>query len=528
MADYSLVIEAIRARSDLVTLIGSSVSLKKAGKSYLGLCPFHQEKTPSFHVYVDRQRFHCYGCQKDGDIFDYVKEYQRMSFPQAVEYLADYYHLNDLIKDDKESHEDRKIPQLLDILARVADFFHAQLLLLPRNHLAWQMLAARNVSDFFVKKYKIGWSEGFSSLAERFPKEHDLLIEAGLVVAGARKQPCNRFVDRLMFPIYSNGMNVIGFGGRLVKEDRTQQYPKYINSPETLVFKKSQILYGLSQSLEHSKFKSFLIVEGYFDVLQLALHGFECGVAPMGTAFGEEHLKKLLSYRRELIFCFDGDRAGQDAAFKACCLLLPFYTHKLHVSFVTLPADHDPDSFLLTYGRQSFVNLCQKRVKIGEYLFQKLIQRYPVESVDNIVVFVSEAKKLIRTIEDPDARTTLLKVLDSYLPKKNHRAAYAPSIAMPALRAISPLEWFATLCAAKPALWDGLTEGERVALKMLSASGPLGRLFESFANKSIENDSEWQQLKQKHRSLLALLPEEGIEHEWREQLQLLRIRVNKD
>ncbi len=525
MADYSSVIDAIRVRSDLLSVVSSCVAIKKTGKSYQGLCPFHPEKTPSFHVYPDRQRFHCYGCQKDGDVFSFLQIYHGWTFPQTVQHLAQELHLENLLQKAQSSNPSDPFQneKLKKIVQDSVNFFHQTLLKLPNSHPAIQMLQKRKIKLSVVQRYQIGWSGGFSSLLDNFPTHKDSLFEAGLITPPERNRSWNRFVDRLVFPIYCVNPSIpVGFGGRIVVEDSQKKSPKYLNSPENPLFKKSRLLYGLSIALEHRQFKSFVIVEGYFDVVQMANYDIPCAIAPMGTALGPDHLKMLMPYRRELIFCFDGDHAGQEAAYKALMLLLPLYTHRLQASFVTLPENHDPDSYLLEHGRENFINLFQKRVKIGEYLFQKLAQKHPIDSIDNIVIFVSQAKQLIRLIEDPDARLTLLRVLDTYIPKTGFKGAFVKKKEIPSLKSILPIEWLAAIWAQEPKLLERLSSSQRCALNQCDLLGKL-RIFLKWPAVDEEFERESEKIRQKHKALLGLVPTEALESEMKEQLKQLGI-----
>jgi len=527
MADYSVLIEAIRARSDLLSVISSCVTVKKTGKSYQGLCPFHPEKTPSFHVYPEKQRFHCYGCQKDGDIFSFLQNYHGLSFLQVLQKLAEDLHLEHLLSQSstmtltpaQKSHTQ----QLKSAVYEAMKFFEDCLKNLPDSHSAKKMLEQRKIKDTIIQRYNIGWSGGFSSVLDRFPEKKEYLFQAGLITPVDRGRSWNRFVDRLVFPIFTvNPVEPVGFGGRIVETNTDNKYPKYLNSPESELFLKSRLLYGLHIALEQRLFKSFVIVEGYFDVLQMANHGLPCAVAPMGTAIGLEHLKKLLSYRKELIFCFDGDKAGQDAAYKVLTLLLPLYTHKLQASFVTLPAEHDPDSFLLMHGREKFINLLQKRVKIGEYLFQSLQKSNPLNGIDNTVIFVAQAKKLIRTIEDPDARMTLLRVLDAHTDRPQFKAPFFKRKDTPSLKAIPSLDWLAAILATQPQLTKELSFQQKELLKKSDAQGRLKVFFQE--NISTEDfEKEILKICSQNHALLSLIPSDGLKNEMYEQLKLLGI-----
>jgi DNA primase len=521
MIRSSDLIDQIKDRSNIVALVGQVISLKKTGKGYLGLCPFHKEKTASFHVYEHPARFYCFGCQAHGDVLSFVQQYYNLSFPEALKRVAHEVGV-ELPSHETSKNDASDYKEIKEVLSLVSYHFKESLDNLPSQHLAKIMLKNRNIKPEIAQLFNIGWV-GYQnrSLLSLWPKQKNALMAAGLINDNHLGEPHDRFVNRLMFPIYSTNNTVVGFGGRVVDPLLTKKYPKYLNSPETVLFKKNNLLYGLSLALKHHQFKSFLIVEGYFDVIQLFNHNLPCAVAPMGTALSENHIDLLLKYQRELIFCLDGDSAGQQAAFKAFTLLLPYYNHRVNISFVTLPQGEDPDSFLLKNGRQSFIQLCQNRVKMGEYLFQKLESLYPLDKIDNKVRFIAEAKKLIGLIQDPDARLTLLEVLRSL--NIGARVSLKSRKKNPVtLSNAQPIDLLAAILAREPFLIKELDDATKNSLKTNTHHHELKNLL-TLALDSEEFKEYQRIILAKYGNLVYILPKEGLKIEMEQQLKGMNI-----
>lgn len=512
MSTLAPIIEQIKSRTDILETIGRVVSLKKGGKSYQGLCPFHQEKTPSFHVYAESQRYHCFGCQKDGDLINFVQDYYNVSFKEALNRLAKEKGLEHLLQqnNDLPAAQTQPLEPLKRLLEDVTMHFEAELSKLPSQAPAVQCSLKRQISADVAALYRLGWSAGFHGLQQRYPGQEEQLVRAGLLKQKSRASYQQLFIDRLIFPIRSaSDGQVIGFGGRQVNPDPEKRFPKYINSPETVLFKKNTVLYGLYEALQHRKFKSFMIVEGYFDVLQLANAGLPCGIAPMGTALTPAHIERLQRYRRELIFCFDGDAAGQKAAERTLEILLPFYQHNFSASFVLMPPGEDPDSYIRSKGRQSFIQLCQKRVKIGEYLFFVLEKRYPLDQIDSRVQFLSEAQRLIALVEDPTARLALKEALQQHSFSTARQIKWRKRPHRPHLRTIAPHELLALMLIKDPDLQQRLSEEHKTLLSQHQGYdnmlGPLLNLSPA-AKEWAEHSAT---LQAKYGSFYEMLPSES-------------------
>jgi DNA primase len=520
MTKSTLLIDQIKDRADIISSIGQVVNLKKTGKGYQGLCPFHKEKTPSFHVYENPARFYCFGCHEHGDILSFYQKLYQLSFPEAVKRLASELGIDlNLLNTMKE---DESYAMCKKVLELAKNFYHSELGKLPTQHPAIEMLKNRQLRSEIIDLFQIGWAGYQKNLVQQWPKYKSTLIDVGLTVEQHLNQDKDRFINRLMFPIFSGKGEVLGFGGRIVNDDPAKKYAKYINSPETNLFKKNNILYGLNFALQHHQFKSFLIVEGYFDVIQLFNQSLPCAVAPMGTALTDSHVQLLLKYKREIIFCFDGDAAGQQASFKALKVILPYYSHLISVSFVTLPIDHDPDSYLLAYGRQSFIHLCQKRVRIGEYLFQQLEKIYPLDKIDNKVKFIAEAKALINLIQDPDARLTLLEVLRSMHVGYKNKLVAQQTIKKPVISKIKPEDILAAIFAKDPSLICELNENQKDILSKKYPNHGLKFLIFSEVT-SDEFKVHQRQVLTRHAGLIDILPKDGLKFEVEQQLKNLGI-----
>lgn len=515
MSNFAPLIEQIKSRTDILETIGRVVTLKKGGKSYQGLCPFHQEKTPSFHVYPESQRYHCFGCQKDGDLLNFVQDYYNVSFKEAITRLAQDKGLEYMLKEFDQHQHHQPLQPPLDPIKRLieaaASFFEDELWRLPSQAPAVQCYKNRGISDQIAKTFRLGWSGGFHALEKSFKGQEEQLIIAGLLKKKDRATYQQLFVERILFPIRAaDDGQVIGFGGRQVHPDPEKKFPKYLNSPETPLFKKNTVLYGLYEALQNRKFKSFLIVEGYFDVLQLAQAGLLCAIAPMGTALGREHIERLQRYRRELIFCFDGDSAGQKAAERTLEVLLPFYKHSFSASFVLMPEEEDPDSYIRKKGRESFIELCQKRVKIGEYLFFVLEKRYPTDQIDSRVQFLTEAQRLIALVEDPTARLTLKEALQQHTFSSARKIKWAKKPEhRPRLKAIAPLELIALMLVKDHGLSQRLSQELKTLLSQHQGyDNMLGPLL-NLPPTSVQYGELCAAIRTKYCSFYEMLPSES-------------------
>jgi len=379
-------IDDLLERVDIVEVIDRRVPLKKSGRNYSARCPFHDEKTPSFSVAPDKQFFYCFGCGAGGNAIGFVMDYDRVDFPQAVENLATLAGLEVPREQQTEipaqqQKQQRDLYQILDAAAR---FFREQLRTHPQAARAVDYLKRRGVTGTIARDFGIGFAPpGWDNLLKALgATEHDrqLLLDSGmLVVKEDENKTYDRFRDRIMFPILDSRGRVIAFGGRVLNDDK----PKYLNSPETAVFHKGRELYGLYQARRAQRqLQRLVVVEGYMDVVALAQFGIPYAVATLGTATSSEHLQKVFRHCPEVIFCFDGDKAGRQAARRALEAALPTMEDGRQARFLFLPEGEDPDSLVRSKGTAAFEQLLSTAQPLGDYLFDNLSSGIDLNSLE--------------------------------------------------------------------------------------------------------------------------------------------------
>ena len=381
-------IQDLLARTDLVELVNARVPLKKAGRNYTACCPFHQEKTPSFSVAPDKQFYYCFGCGASGNALGFLMEYDRLSFPEAVEQLASRAGLEVPKEEGPRAEQSRqqrdRLQVLYDLLGRAERFYRQQLKSAPERKTAVDYLKGRGLTGEIAVRYGLGYAPpGFDNLITGLSLDKDGIeqaLTAGLLVRrDDNGRTYDKFRDRVMFPIRDSRGRTIGFGGRVLGDGK----PKYLNSPETPVFHKGQELYGLwewRQSKEKSE--RLFVVEGYMDVIALAQHGIHNAVATLGTATTEEHAVKLFRQVDEVVFCFDGDNAGRRAAWRALESALPALEDGKQARFLFLPDGEDPDTLVRQQGRETFLLLANQAPTLSAYLFDHLAEGLSLDSVD--------------------------------------------------------------------------------------------------------------------------------------------------
>ena len=365
MDPHQSVKEEIRRVADIVEVIGRVVHLKKAGQNYLGLCPFHSEKTPSFTVSPSKQIFHCFGCRKGGDVFTFWMEYHNVSFPEAMRDLAERYQIT-IPKDSWNPSESGKWSErasLLKVNEKACAYFHEMLLRSPKGKAAKAYLVGRGMTKEIVERFKLGYALDDWNGMERLFKGEDLecAFKAGLVIPRKNDGFYDRFRNRVMFPIFDVRSRILGFGGRVLDDSQ----PKYMNTPESALFHKGHVLYGLHASCEAMRRSGrAVIVEGYMDLLALRRHGFEEAVATLGTALTREHLRLLRGYAKEAVVVFDSDAAGRSAASKSFPL---FLDEGFPARATLLPEGEDPDTFVNKYGLSAFEDLLARAVPLFDF-----------------------------------------------------------------------------------------------------------------------------------------------------------------
>jgi DNA primase len=370
--------EQIRAANDIVDVIGAYLPLQRAGAAFRALCPFHKEKTPSFYVNPQRQIFHCFGCHKGGDVFTFVQEYENISFPEALRRLAERARIPLDFEEDAGGRQARSLKDTLrQIHEQITQRWHQALLHDAAGRIARDYLAQRGVSDEAVKLFRLGYApEAWDDTVNwAKSKGYDLATveQAGLIIrkedASARgARYYDRFRGRLMFPIADEQGRVIGFSGRVLRGD--EQTAKYVNSPETPLFIKSKVIFGLDKAKRAILDAGFAIVcEGQLDLITCYMAGLQNIVAPQGTALTADHARLLKRYTDEVVLCFDSDAAGQAAAIRALDDLL---ASGLAIRVATVPAPHDPDSFVRTAGADALRELIARAPGFFDYYLQRL------------------------------------------------------------------------------------------------------------------------------------------------------------
>lgn len=400
----------IRETADIVQVIGDVVELKKAGVRYTGLCPFHAEKTPSFSVNPQGQFFHCFGCGESGDVFSFIMKYHRLPFPEALKELAQRYHID--LPEPQLSDADRKRIRERELLysanQEAAVIYRQCLVESPDAEHARRYLEKRGVHAETAETFSIGYApdpvtSGWSFITSRLQKKLPVsaIEKAGLAVRKDRGGYYDRFRDRIQFPIINVSGQVVAFGGRILGEGQ----PKYMNSPESPVFDKSRLLFGLFQHKEKIReCRQALVVEGNFDLVLLAVHGINNVVAPLGTALTREHIRMLKGYCDEVVLLFDGDSAGLKAAMRS----VPFFlAEQVDARIAVLPEGHDPDSFVREMGPGGIEDLVKKASPLAEFVFEELARQYGM-TLDGKNRIVKELQQIIAPGADPVQRALMV------------------------------------------------------------------------------------------------------------------------
>ncbi|ETO93841.1 DNA primase [Legionella oakridgensis] len=390
-------IEELLNRTDIVELIDGYVSLKKRGNSHIACCPFHHEKTPSFNVISKKQFYHCFGCGASGNAISFVMNYLQLGFVEAVETLAT--RLGMQVPREGHSEPRKQSPNLYQLLQEVAKFY--QQTLKTAGHIAIEYLKQRKVSGETARLYQLGYApSGWHTLEKQFKFNTKDLITTGMLIVKEDGSTYDRYRHRITFPIHDRHGRIIGFGGRAIEAD---QKPKYLNSPETILFQKNRELYGLHQVIrQQSTLDSILIVEGYMDVIALAQHGISNAVATLGTATSLHHIQLLSKHTKHIIFCFDGDEAGRQAAWRALESSLPYLNTGLEASFIFLPEKHDPDSLVREEGKESFLQRIQQATPLNQFFIATITKTLDTTTLAGKSQLVHAAKPyLLKMGEGP-------------------------------------------------------------------------------------------------------------------------------
>ena len=398
-------------RVDIVDIVGRYVQLKKGGANFMGLCPFHNEKTPSFTVSPAKQFYHCFGCQKHGNAIGFMMDYGGMGYIDALKELASSVGMQVpewQPRSPEEAQKKEREGDLFAVMQKAMEFYRGALKSAPR---AIGYLKQRGLTGEIAARFGIGYApDDWQGLKGAFPDyDNPALVECGLVIEGEGKR-YDRFRDRVVFPIFNRRDAVIGFGGRVLGEGE----PKYLNSPETPLFHKGEEIYGLghARAAMHEARRA-LVVEGYMDVVALAQHGVGYAVATLGTATTPAHVTKLLRELREsgaeLVFSFDGDAAGRKAAWRALEVSLPLATDAKPIRFLFLPAEHDPDSYIRAHGKEGFEQILREAPTLSEFLIAELRAQHDLNTPEGRAGFLIASKTYLEKLTAPALRIQLLR-----------------------------------------------------------------------------------------------------------------------
>ncbi|AVF59019.1 DNA primase [Vibrio diabolicus] len=413
-------IDDLLARLDIVDIIDARVKLKKKGKNYGACCPFHNEKTPSFSVSQEKQFYHCFGCGAHGNAIDFLMEFDRLEFVEAIEELASYLGLdvpreqrsggNGSYQSGPQASSSEK-RNLYDLMGSIAQFYRNQLKQ-PASKVAIEYLKDRGLSGEIVQKFGIGYvADEWDLVRKNFGqnKENlDMLVTGGMLIENDKGNRYDRFRGRVMFPIRDRRGRVIGFGGRVLGDGT----PKYLNSPETPIFHKGKELYGLYEVLQaYREPPQILVVEGYMDVVALAQYGVDYSVASLGTSTTGDHLQVLFRQTSTVVCCYDGDRAGREAAWRAMENALPYLTDGRQLKFMFLPDGEDPDSYIRQNGKQAFEQQVSNAMPLSEFMFSSLTQQVDMSTKEGMAKLSTLAVPLIDKVPGGTLRLYLRELL---------------------------------------------------------------------------------------------------------------------
>jgi len=396
----------IKERADIVEVIGEHVNLKRSGVRYLGICPFHHEKTPSFSVHAGQQFYHCFGCKESGDVFSFMMKYHNLDFKGALKALAQRCQIE--LPERKKSRKQQELEQRRDLLFAVnkkaADCFREYLLSSERSAKARGYLEKRGIGATLQQRYQLGFAPspenaGWNFLGSQLDsRERDLAVELGLLARKQQRGTYDRFRNRIIFPIFDTRGRIAGFGGRILGDEN----PKYLNSPESIIYNKSRLLFGLFHQRDAIRVqRQAVMVEGNFDLLSLISHGFEPVVAPLGTALTREQVRLLKPLVDEVVLLFDGDEAGVKAVERSVKI---FLAEQVSSRVVVLPPDHDPDTFVREHGITALQNCIEQADTLPEFVLDRFVARYGL-TLDGKGRIVEELKPLISAASSPLQRS---------------------------------------------------------------------------------------------------------------------------
>ena len=408
-------IDDLVQRIDIIEVISNQIEIKKAGREYKGLCPFHTEKTPSFTVSQEKGFYHCFGCGAHGTALGFLMDYGNQTFIEAIEELSKIAGV-EIPKTKQDRAKNKKNKSLQELTAEIMGQFIQNL---SQSEKAIAYLKNRNIDGKTAKKFSIGFAnDSWDDILKKFGTSDTRvkkLLDCGLIIKKDDSGYYDRFRNRIMFPIRDNKGNVLGFGGRIIDDGE----PKYLNSPETQLFKKGQLLYGMFESKEALRSSSeAIIVEGYTDVIALSMNGFGNALATLGTATTDTHIKNVFRFANKITFCFDGDRAGKDAAWKACEICLPNLTAKKEVGFLILPDNQDPDQIIASSGPQLLKKFLDDALSLSDFLIQKIKKEFTVNTINGRAMAAEKSMSLVNKIPGGIYKDLMIEKIASELKMK--------------------------------------------------------------------------------------------------------------
>lgn len=411
-------IDYLSQRTDIVEIINKRLPLKKAGKNYNACCPFHNEKTPSFSVSVNKQFFHCFGCGESGGVIEFIKKFDHLGFVEAVETIASETGVQ-VVYENNVKVIDNSISRYKNLMIEVNEFYKNQLRTSKNKKIVVDYAKKRGISGLIAKRFELGYAPaGWRNIFEKYKLEQQNINDLntlGMLIEKKDKSDeyYDRFRNRLMFPIHNNRGDIIGFGGRALM---AEEKPKYLNSPEMPLFSKSRELYGLYHCRKFSKKIDYiLVVEGYMDVLTLHQHGITTSVATLGTATTIQHLKTITRFSNSIVFCFDGDSAGKKAAWNALKVSLAIISSGIIIRFLFLPEGEDPDTIIKKESVNVFSKRIQKAQTLSNFLFEKIQSEVPFNTIEGKTLFLEKTSKLINLVNYNNYRKQLIQGLADIL-----------------------------------------------------------------------------------------------------------------
>ncbi|NPE60803.1 DNA primase [Dickeya dadantii] len=545
-------INDLLARTDIVDLIDARVKLKKQGKNYHACCPFHHEKTPSFTVNGDKQFYHCFGCGAHGNAIDFLMNYDRLEFVESIEELAAMHGLEVPYEagtgpTQLERHQRQSLYELMEQLSA----FYQHTLNQPAGTPAREYLSRRGLSDEVIRQFAIGCTPpGWDNALKRFGRSSEnrtTLTDAGMLVTNDNGRTYDRFRDRVMFPIRDKRGRVIAFGGRVMGDGM----PKYLNSPETEIFHKGRQLYGLYEAQQKNpELKRLLVVEGYMDVVALAQFGIDYAVASLGTSTTADHIQLLFRATDQVVCCYDGDRAGRDAAWRALETALPYLDDGRQLRFMFLPDGEDPDTLVRQEGKAAFEQRIEQAMPLSAFLLDSLLQQVDMSTPDGRAKLSTLALPLIGQVPGETLRLYLRQQLgnklglldDSQLDRLLPKAAEQTSSYQPPRLKVTTMRILIGLLVQNPRLsaevpelaLNGVEENKVAGLELFldlvktcneSPGMNMGLLLEKYREskyrKQLETLASWDHM----------IEEEELEEKFRVSLaelydQLLQLRMD--